>query len=200
MNEQKILKKQLLKYIRSNIIMFIIIFAIFGLLVYEIVNKIAYNSVNIELQETVSVMKQVLKKLDSRQVDTQFYINPSNNALLRDYNAITKSITSPKIICIIRDEDGNILLTNLGINAEDLDLDFDDDLIDDIYEVILDDEYYYRGMTIDLSQVTTNQTGYIQLLSNVDIEKEMVNIYQKIIIWSMGIRNCNFSSSKYYNV
>lgn len=179
MNEQKILKNQLLKYIKSNIIMFITIFAVFGLLVYGIVSKVAYSSVGIELHESVLVLKQVLKKLDSEQ-----FFNSGSN-FLRDYNAITNSITSPKIICIIRDEDGEILLSNLRTNENNLYLEFDSKLIDSIYEVILDDEYYYRGITVDLSEVTSSQTGYIQLLSNVDIEKEMVNIYQRTILWSM---------------
>ena len=179
MNEQKILNNQLLKYIKSNITMFIIIFALFGLLVYGIVSKVAYSSVGIELHESVLVLKQVLRKLDSEQ-----FFNSGSN-FLRDYNVITNSITSPKIICIIRDEDGEILLSNLRISADNFYLEFDKKLIDSIYEVVLDDEYYYRGVTIDLSEVTQSQTGYIQLLSNVDIEKEMVNIYQRIILWSM---------------
>jgi two-component system sensor histidine kinase CiaH len=54
-----------------------------------------------------------------------------------------------------------------------------------MYEVVIDDEYYYKGMTIDLSETTESSKGYIQLLLNIDTEKELVQIYREIIVWSV---------------
>ena len=184
MNEQKILRKYLLKHIRSNILMFICIFVIFGVFMFQLVNKITYDTVNIELRENIEIMKNVLKKIDTIQIDSKFSIINSENTILKSYNIIT-SITNPKIICIVRDEEGKIINTSLG-NIDVVDFDFDDELIEKMYEIVLDDEYYYRGVTIDLSEITNNYKGYIQLLANVDTEKEMTHNYQRIIIWSVG--------------
>ena len=40
-------------------------------------------------------------------------------------------------------------------------------------------------ITIDLAKVTDTTTGYIQIFSNIDAEREMVKIYERIITWSM---------------
>lgn len=187
MNEQKILRRHLFKFIKSNMLIFIIVFSIFGLFMFELVNRITFESVTIELMENVNVIRKVLKKLDYEQI--QIGYDRANGAIerFRDYN-ILANITNPKILCIIRDEDGNIVSSNISLASSDysLELDFDSKLIDKIYEVIIDNEYYYRGVTVDLSEITDSNTGYIQFLSNVDTEKELVEIYHKIIIWSVS--------------
>lgn len=186
MNEQKVLRKQLFKYIKYNILMFIFIFVVFGLFVYELVSKITYNSVNIELTENVEMLKKVLEKMDGIKLSDRIYITSGDDEV-RNYN-ILSSINNPKIICVIRNKEGEIISTNgFGVNTGEyiIKLDFDDEVINNIYEVIIDDEYYYRGMTIDLSEVTKNQEGYVQLLTNVDTEKEMIDIYRRIIVYSV---------------
>ena len=187
MNEQKILRKQLFKYIRSNLLIFVIVFSIFGLFMYELVSRITYDSLTIELRENVSIIKQVLKKMDE-EVFVHRY-NQANSVIeeFKEYS-ILSNINNPKILCIIRDGDGDIVNSNISSVFENynLELDFDKDLIDKVYEVVIDDEYYYRGITVDLSDVTDSYSGYIQLLANVDTEKEMVQIYHKIIIWSVS--------------
>ena len=187
MNEQKLLRKQLFKYIKSNMLIFIIVFSIFGLFMFELVNKITFESVTIELRENVEIIKKVLEKIDSETFEFRYYKASDAIKNFKEYS-IMSNITNPKILCIIRDENGEIISSNIGLVSDEyvISLEFDEDLIDKIYEVIIDDEYYYRGMTIDLSEVTSDSSnGYIQLLINVDTEKELFQIYHKIIIWSV---------------
>lgn len=183
MNEQKLLNKQFFKYIRYNLLSFALIFIMFGLFFYFLVTKITYTSVNIELKEGA---KQLVNYLNKNSSQSSLLFSNLDDSL-KNYGIAT-SITNPKIICIIRDENGNITgvsgyNTNFGDYA--LELDFDEDYINKIYEVIIDKEYHYNAITIDLSDTAGSEKGYIQLLANVDTEKELIHIYSKIIFFSV---------------
>lgn len=182
MNEHKILRTQLFKFIRSNLLNLIIVFLLFGVFMIFLVRKITLSSVGIELRENVRSIKKVLRDVDN------FEINKSQDELdeFQKYN-ILASITNPKILCIIRNEDGDVISTNVSYISNEAfdDFDFDEEKIDKPYVVVINDEYYYRGMTIDLSDVTKSTDGYIQILLNIDIEKEMIKSYERIVIWSV---------------
>lgn len=179
MNEQSLLKKQFFKYIRYNIIIFIIIFMVFGIFVSQLVTRITYTSVNIELKEAVKRLKTVISQND---LPDDFAYTLFKSKEIRNYN-ISNSVNNPKIICIIRDEKGEIVTSTYNSSFEGyiVDVEFDKKLINSIYEMSIDNEYFYRGITIDLSEISDEETGYVQLLINVDIEKELVTIYSKII-------------------
>ena len=182
LNEQKFLRTQLFKFIKSNLLNLIIVFLLFGIFMIILVRKITFSSVNIELKENERSIKKVLRELDV------FEINKNNGEIdeLQKYN-ILESITNPKILCIIRDSNGEILTTNISYISKDAfdEFEFNDEKIDKSYVVIINDEYSYRGITIDLSDVTNNTKGYIQLLLNIDLEKEMTKSYERIVIWSI---------------
>ena len=182
LNEQKFLRTQLFKFIKSNLLNLIIVFLLFGIFMIILVRKITFSSVNIELKENERSIKKVLRELDV------FEINKNNGEIdeLQKYN-ILESITNPKILCIIRDSNGEILTTNISYISKDAfdEFEFNDEKIDKSYVVIINDEYSYRGITIDLSDITNNTKGYIQLLLNIDLEKEMTRSYERIVIWSI---------------
>lgn len=182
MNEQKFLRTQLFKYIKSNLLNLIIVFLLFGFFMIFLVRKITFNSVNIELKENVRSIEKVLKELDS------FEIGQERNEIneFQKYS-ILRSITNPKILCILRDKDGEILSTNVNYlsNNSFEDFDFDEGIIDKFYIVVINDEYYYKGITIDLSDVTNTTNGYVQILLNIDLEKELTMSYETIVIWSI---------------
>lgn len=182
MNNQKILKNQLFKFIKSNLIIFIIVFVIFGTFMIFLIQKITDDSVDIELKENVHSIKKILRELDVFERKEKY----KEIDELQEYTVLS-SISSPKLLCIIRGENGKILNTNFNfISMESFnDLYFDDDEIDKTYIIAINGEYYYKGITIDLSQVTDTTIGYIQILSNIDSEREMVKIYERIIIWSV---------------
>ena len=188
MNEQKLLNKQFFKYIRYNLLMFILIFILFGIFCYILVTKVTYTSVSIELKDSAQQLKSAFSKKNYNRPDEDdlFIDNFSDNAI-KNYS-IAANISNPKVICIIRDSHGDITgISGYNINFGDyaLELDFDEDLIDRIYEVIIDDEYHYKAITLDLSDIDSEEDGYIQLLINVDIENELIQIYSKIIFFSV---------------
>lgn len=187
MNEQKLLNKQFFKYIRYNLLTFTLIFIIFGLFFYVLVTKITYTSVNIELKESVQQLIATLSRKGVPKDDNEFFINNYTDEAIKSYS-IASNISNPKVICIMRDNDGEITwVSGYNVNLSDyaLELDFDKDLIDEIYQVIIDDEYHYKAITIDLSDIDVEDDGYVQLLINVDTENELINIYSKIIFFSI---------------
>ena len=141
MDEQKRLRKQLFKYIKSNLLIFIYVFIIFGLFMMVLVHRITYSSVDIELKEHAHNIKKVLRELDIFEIKAKFdEINE-----LQEYTVMS-SITNPKLICIIRDEDGEILTSNVTFASNDMleDFDFNEKKIDKMYTVGIDDEYFYN--------------------------------------------------------
>ena len=182
MNEQKILRNQLFKFIRSNLLNLIIIFLLFGLFMIFLVRRITFSSANMELRENVRLIKKNLRNLESLEiVKEQEEVNE-----FQEYG-ILSSINNPKILCLIRDEDGEILSTNASYlsNSAFEDFDFDDEKIDKPYNVLINEDYLYKGITIDISDVTKTTTGYIQVLINIDFEEEMTKIYERIVISSI---------------
>ena len=107
MNEQKILRKQLFKYIKYNIFMFTGIFLIFGFFVYRLVDRITFSSVNIELKETAELIKSFRQNINN----FDFFISELDNDTAKSYQIISK-INNPKIISIIRNEEGEIINTS----------------------------------------------------------------------------------------
>ena len=187
MNEQKLLNKQFFKYIRYNLLTFTLIFIIFGLFFYVLVTKITYTSVNIELKESVQQLIATLSRKGAPKEDNDFFINNYTDDAIKSYS-IASNISNPKVICIMRDNDGEITwISGYNVNFSDyaLELDFDKDLINEIYQVVIDDEYHYKAITIDLSDIDVKDDGYVQLLINVDTENELINIYSKIIFFSV---------------
>lgn len=187
MNEQKLLNKQFFKYIRSNLLTFICIFIIFGLFFYFLVTKITYTSVNLELKESVSQLVNSFRNTQNNDENNFFNGEIFDDSTIKNYS-ISSSISNPKVICIIRSSDGEITgVSSYNRNFSDyiVELDFDDELINQTYEVVIDDEYHYKAITVDLSEVDSEEEGYIQLLINIDTENELMQIYQKIIFFSV---------------
>lgn len=187
MNEQKLLNKQFFKFIRYNLITFILIFIIFGVFFYVLVTKITYTSVNIELKESVQQLVSTFTKNDRNLDKDDLFINNITDNDIKTYS-IAANISNPKVICIIRDDDGDIIgLSGYSANFSDyaLELDFDEDLTNRIYEVVIDKEYHYKAITVDLSEIDKDEEGYVQLLINVDLENELIQIYSKIIFFSV---------------
>lgn len=187
MNEQKLLNKQFFKYIRYNLLTFTLIFILFGVFIYVLVTKITYTSVNLELKESVQQLIATLSSKGIPKNENDFFTNNYNDEAIKSYN-IASNISNPKVICIMRDSDGEIVwVSGYNTNFSDyaLELDFDKDLTDKIYEVVIDDEYHYKAITIDLSDIDVDDDGYVQLLINVDTENELIHIYSKIIFFSV---------------
>ena len=184
MNEQKFLKTQLFKYFKSNLLNLVLVFLIFGLFMIFLARRITLSSVNMELRENVKSIKKSLRNLETFEVVEDEKKDKVNE--FQEYS-ILASITNPKILCIIRDKDGEIVATNASYLSNDAfeDFEFDDEKIDKSYVVVINDEYLYKCVTVDISDVIKSTNGYVQILLNIDFETEMIKSYERIIIWSV---------------
>lgn len=188
MNEQDRFKGQIIKHTLYNISAFTIIFLIFGILVFFLVRNITFSSVDLTLKECANLYLETensIQGLSDYFFRTQGVgkeeFESSINAI-RDY-VLARKITNPKVIVILRDKDKNVL------NEEDLgrsyneyltQLNFNDKLLDKIYNIRINNTYNYRAMNLKLYPDTDN-LRYIQLLINVDSENELVSHYFDII-------------------
>lgn len=186
MSEQELLKNKLVKHMIYNIIAFAAIFCVFGMFVFIMVRNITYNSVDNELYDS----KMKLSESNSIYYQTNFIIGGftqgQRNIVIEDSldesrtSAIIRNISSPKTTVILRNEQKEILnQENLGPVGEYINqIYFDSENLDKIYEIQIDEKYTYRCINYILE---SDENRYIQLLINVDSEKNLINNYFEII-------------------
>lgn len=141
MEERKLLREQLLKNAFSTFMTFTILVLIFNVVIYKRAELLLYEDIDEELKA----------------------ITDSDSSY----------IISPRSIYIIRDMEGHIInQSSLGRLYDDyLDfIKFDKNNLNTIYSLIVNNEYYYRGITTLAYNTKTNEKVYIQLLTNVDGE------------------------------
>lgn len=190
MEEQEELKNKLLKHVFYNIVAFTIIFAIFGIFVFFMVRNMTYKNANMSLIES----KNQILQLDEERIN--FILQPKifeeynrndwiQNAIKRyQEEVLIKKVVNPNVIVIIRNNNKEIL------NSDDLqrfseygaEIAFDEKNLDKIYELVLREKYSYRAINFiyEGSQDGTDDR-YVQLLVNVDSEKNLVANYFSII-------------------
>lgn len=184
MNEQKLIRKQLIKNMFYAFIVFAIILIFFDAIIYNQVYTSLYKSIDEELIRTARIYKNIeitteLKKNVHKEVDEQ------NKKI-----TYIETKISPRLICIVRSVEGEILNSdNIGRFYEDYisDINFDDATTDKIYAIKIQDTYNYRGITMKTS-LDEGQQLYIQLLANVDGEVETLkNMTDTLLIGSLMI-------------
>lgn len=194
MEEQEVLKKKLLKHIIYNLIGFSIIFIIFGIFIFFLVSSITYSAVNNALYES----KKQITELDSEKISLILDFNDFKENVRVDWiqeaikkyqdTLLTNKIVNPNVIVILRDTDGNI------VNREELKR-FEDYIqgipfnnnLDKIYELVVGDTYYYRGINFEFDGKNYIEDRYVQLLINIDSERALVNSYFQIISASVVV-------------
>ena len=178
MNEEKIMRKNLLKNMLVNLIVFTILFLIFDFLIYN--------------QISISLYKDIDKDLISEQ---RKYLNEENSKLDKlleeiNSNSEDKKVSeyiknvNPRIIFIIRDDSKNIINEDmLGENYKNYsnNIIFEENNLNQIYTLKLEDKYTYRGLNFETIDNNGN-TIYIQLLANVDGEtKSLDNVLRMLV-------------------
>ncbi len=189
MEEKDKLKLKLFKHIIYNLGIFISIFIVFGLFLFFMIRNNIYSGVDKELYESKNLI------LDSNNLKINFFINSGmlgnneNFVIFQDSinensdYSITRKIINPNIIVIIRDINGNILSENLGRLEDYIDeLTFNEKNMDKIYETSIENKYYYRAINFLVLGNSQEYNKYVQLLINVDSERNLVNGYFQIIV------------------
>lgn len=169
MNEQKIIKKQLIKNMILNFVAFTIIFSILGLIIYWQVSSYLYQSADIELRDDKNI-RGIIRNY-----------NTSDKQFQRDGRNVLNDNVSPRIMYFIRDEEGNILDDGRlnKINSYD-DVFFDKNNIEKIYPVKVLGNYQYRAINYKVDN--NGETIYIQILINVDAENMIISNFTRVLI------------------
>lgn len=208
MNDQQILKKQLLKHFINNWLIFVAIFAVFGGVVIIMFNMITYSSLDNELKEASTVF---LEEQDRINDISDFFakegmFDGKNNGIekeldnIRDYN-LSRKIKNPKYTVIIRDGNLNV------INSDDLSsmydeyesqIVFDSDNLDKVYNIQIADKFNYRGINIKLNSNNIEDVRYIQILVNSDNEKFLVNTFKDIVVSGIAAGICFSLIASYF--
>lgn len=170
MSERKLIKKQLIKNMLFTFIVFAIILMFFDAIIYNQVSISLYKSIDDELVRTA-------KFYENREVEREIKRNVAKEFTEGNRITFIETKINPRLICIIRSVDGDILNSdNIGRFYEDYlgDIIFDRTSTDRIYAIKIQDSYNYRGITLRTFSID-GQEIYIQLLANVDGEVETIN-------------------------
>ncbi len=189
MSEQEQFRKQIIKHTFYNIIAFAIIFSVFGILVFCLVRNITYSSVDITLKECASMYQEFesnVKDFSNYFLEKGFKYSEFENSIntMRDY-ILARKVSNPKVIVIVRDNNFDVLNEDdLGRNYNQYlaKLEFNDRLLNKIYEVGINNTYNYRAINLKLYSDEPENVRYIQLLINVDSENELISHYLDIIL------------------
>ena len=136
MIEKEELKIKLYNHIIYNVIAFLSIFIVFGLVVFGMVKTNVYSGVNNELYES----RRKILDLENIEVDFSFngkmFRGPIKDVFQQEninvYN-ITSKIVNPNIIVVVRDLEGTIINEDLGRLSEYSDeISFDSKNLDQI--------------------------------------------------------------------
>lgn len=185
MIEKDELRLKLYKHILYNIAVFMIIFIVFGLFVFIMVSNTVYKNVDDELYKSKSRILE-LEEFQINNILDSITLNNEIRNIFKDENIsvnyITRKIINPNITVIVRDSAGYIINKDLGRLSEySDDLYFNSNNLNKIYELIVGSEYPYRGINFLVPRSGNYEERYVQLLINIDSEKNLVNGYFTII-------------------
>lgn len=170
MNEEKQVKKQLIKNMLLNLITFSIIFYILGMVIYTRFNDSLYISADNELNNYINRDERELPNRIGPRQDNEFKQQHEER--------------SPRIAVINRNSNGEILEeneANKSLNNVFKSATFDEKYINSIYEIEIEG-YSYRAINYKNSDGT-----YKQILINIDSEKTISQRFIKNLVISFAI-------------
>lgn len=172
MNEEEKVKKQLVKNMILNLITFSIIFYLLGIVIYTQFTNSLYMSADSELEKaTYQISSREQNNKEKKPIPKE-NIELNEEPKYRDQN--------PRLVFIERNQNGEIIEDSENIyrlNEIFTDVQFDTNQLNLIYEIKIDNEYYYRGINKQLED-----GSYIQILINVDSEKNIAKEFSTTLI------------------
>ncbi|MFI8685831.1 sensor histidine kinase [Rossellomorea sp. NPDC077527] len=173
MNKKKILSKQQLSFMLLNFVAFTAIFAIFGVIIFSLVQSTLYKKVDEELL--------FLKKMMVEENDSQF---PPGSPPDRDKPDRNLPPLNPRIIVLHWNSEGEI------VNQEQIgtqfyqnylkDADFSFEPLDEITSMKINDQYTFRSLSFENEE--NNDVRYTQLLISIDAEKNLMGNFGWILL------------------
>lgn len=182
MNERKKITIKLLKSTLSNFILYGVIFTLFAALLYFQVNYYLYSTADNDLYKAKAEWTAKKEKEDAQLKYNSQAKDNSSSALL--------GISNLRIIAIERSENGEINANSL-INSSYLeyfaDIKFNEENLNQVYEVSVNNKYYYRALNVKYTSDVTGETSYVQLLININSEKTMMKIFSNTLVIGFSI-------------
>ena len=164
MNEKNEIRKQLIKNMFLNFIIFTAILLVFDLIIYHEVAYSLYNSVDKELETSAS---RVIDMPQPEKPDDK-----GEKVFNKDFEKIERKnqALNPRLIRIERNEDGEIQNTDeLGAISNYVDeISFNNTTLNTVYNLQIQNEYNYR--CINFEEEKDGEKIYVQVLANVDGE------------------------------
>lgn len=178
MNEQKLIRNQLLKNMFYTFIVFTIILIFFDAIIYNQVSMSLYKDIDNELTKAIESFQKEVITIKKFTWNGEF-----------QKTTILGFELNPRLIYIIRDSKGNITNSeSIGRLYEDylLDIKFDKNIVNKIYTITVQNRYSYRSITLK-GNIENGEVFYIQLIANVDGETETVSNLRKILLLGSSI-------------
>lgn len=176
MNEEKLIKHSLIKNMIFSFIVFTMLFLIFDLIIYNQISISLYKDIDKELFLQI---ERYNREANVKKSETS--AKTKNNKTKKE----AKKNPNPRIIEILRDENGNIINSETMSKAYQKysnDIAFNKEQLLEIYTINLDGMYNYRGINFDITDEEGNKE-YVQLLANVDgEEKTLDNLLNTLIL------------------
>lgn len=179
MNEQKIIKRQLIKNMFYTLIIFTILLLFFDAIIYNEVSNSLYKPIDKELLRTAETYQDRSIQETNRYI-TEFRKDINRNTKI----TFIETKINPRLVCIIRSINGEILNSeNIGRFYNDYisDIEFNRTSTDKIYTIRVQEKYNYRGITLKLNNIEDEEI-YIQLLANVDGEVATIKSMKETLL------------------
>lgn len=173
MFKKKIFRTQQLKFMLLNLIAFTVIFTIFGIIVFDQVQRTLYSKVDEELMSYKEMhLKDGIGELHP----------PKNEGPFPDERPRRPN---PRIIVVKWNEESQILNENqIGtLNLENYlqDYKLDKTVINEVTPTTINDLYHFRYVLLQDTNVE-GPLAYTQLMINVDAEQTIINNFGRLIL------------------
>ena len=180
MKEQRIIKIQLLKNMIVNLILLTVIFGVFSLFILNQFNNYLYESVDKELMQYKNQLEDISNFIikDEKTLNDE---NFSDEDLTKEVQKNIDKIANPRVVTILRDDEGDVIATSLSVKyfADYIGKSqFNGNRVGEIYEIKVNSKYFYRATTCKLT-VSNGDTYYMDILININSEKEMTENFSK---------------------
>lgn len=176
MDEQKSIKRNMAKNLIINFIVFLIMFLIFDFIIYNMISNSLYRTIDGELTRSQTQYNQT--KYEENKMNKE-------NPFIEKEKPKEEKNFNPRIINIIRNQNGEIINNeNIGRIYDEFgnEISFNKSNLGTIYQIELSGKYSYRCINFKTTQ-DDGQEVYVQLLANVDGEKQTLNNIVDVLIW-----------------
>ena len=176
MDEQKNIKRNMAKNLIINFIVFLIMFLIFDFIIYNMISNSLYRTIDGELTRSQTQYSQT--KYEENKMNKE-------NPFIEKEKPKEEKNFNPRIINIIRNQNGEIINNeNIGRIYDEFgnEISFNKSNLGTIYQIELSGKYSYRCINFKTTQ-DDGQEVYVQLLANVDGEKQTLNNIVDVLIW-----------------